>query len=101
MIAIKTEVVGSQSRKGPRIKATCKLGGVVLGVILEAPLEGIPNWDVRNHREVALILATRTKDSPHKTPIRGSISSKVKWDGEFTTGELPDGSFAHVFQSNP
>lgn len=90
MQAIQTKVLPATNTLGTRIKATCERGSFT-----------IPYPDGKDlgdaHHVAARYLTTQfaNEDSKHY----GTNLSRNPWLRPFVTGQLPDGSYAHVFTS--
>ncbi len=75
--AIVTRFIGPTDTKGPRVSATARPGRcrVIVG------------WD---HRKEEL--------NNHEAAMRALVK-KMDWDdGEYVSGQLPDGSWAHCYR---
>ncbi len=93
MQAIQTKIIPATNSKGTRIKATCGRGSIVLDADEIAGTDA--NASAETHRRAALRLINRFLDEDAKQ--YGSNRQTNPWAGHFSTGCLPDGSFAHVF----
>lgn len=90
MQAIQTKVLCPTNTKGTRIKATCCRGSLTIS----AP----DNWSVsdeRAHAYAAKQLVGKFIEQDAKE--YGTPRNENPWGRHFSTGCLPDGSFAHVF----
>jgi len=87
MQAIQTKVLPTANTRGTRIKATCARGSITISY---------PDLsDDKAHREAVRCLVqgfTLEDLNLYGSPVDGN-----PWNRNYVTGQLPDGSYAHVY----
>ena len=88
MQAIQTKYLPATNRRCSRIKAYCERGSATIDFPHELSGDAVHRLAV--HKLILkFVLEDEKKYGKHNNP----------WQGEFITGGLPDGSYAHVFIS--
>ena len=90
MQAILTKYIPATNNRCSRIKATCERGAITISFPHEFDIEGA-------HAEAARVLVARfiKEDvTKYSTP-----ADKNPWGRKFSTGGLPNGNYAHVFNT--
>ena len=86
MQAIQTKFIGATNSEGSRIKASCERGTVTVPYPHELSGEHCHRY------AVDFLIAKFVKDDAGKYGTHAN-----PWSSPYVTGELPDGTYAHVF----